>query len=336
MKPCCLGDVLLTTPLLAAVRQQYPAAEITYAVGPWSRPMVATSAHLDRIITIPERWTPGSWLSVARLLHNQKFDLALVPDRSPVLGTLVARAAIPVRVGLDSAGRGFGYTHPVPIPAGIIHEADLYSLLAARLGIDSIPRRLFFTTTPAAEQQAHKLLTELQLPGPLIVLHPGGGANPGMVLARKRWLPERWAAVADWLQRTQGATVLLIGGPSDREAVAAVRAAMRSSAPVLVQPWDLTVLAALLRHARLFLGHDTGMMHLACAMETPTLAIFGPSDPQMYGPYAPHGHYLWQPTSSSPCFVNGTADQHCPCNHACMDSVTTSLATHQIEKLLQN
>src|SRR5688572_30038811 len=68
LKPCCLGDVLLSTPLVAAIRAANPGAEITYAVGPWSRPMVASSEHIDALVTLPERWTPGNFVAVAREL----------------------------------------------------------------------------------------------------------------------------------------------------------------------------------------------------------------------------------------------------------------------------
>src|SRR5918997_1568984 len=74
LKPCCLGDVLLTTPLLAALRRDYPEAEITYAVGAWARPMIEGSRHVDEVLTIPDRWTPGSISVVARELRRRHID----------------------------------------------------------------------------------------------------------------------------------------------------------------------------------------------------------------------------------------------------------------------
>lgn len=321
VKPCCLGDVLLTTPLVARIRSSFPDAQITYAVGGWSLPMVATSQHVDAVITLPERWTWGALLAVARAFRTRRFDVAFVPDRSPLLGVLVWLARIPQRVGLDSRGRGFAYTHRAPVTSIVQHEADLYNRLATAAGLPPPERRLHFFPTEEADQAAQALLDQIAPgDGPLMVLHAGGGANPGMTLPRKRWLPERWAAVAADLIR-DGARLLLIGGPGDEAPVAAVQAALSAPAPALVQRWDWNDLGALLRRSDLFLGHDTGMMHLATAVGTRVVAVFGPSDPQNYGPYGADGAYVWRPTVQSPCFWDGVALPDCPCAMQCMRNV---------------
>jgi ADP-heptose:LPS heptosyltransferase len=323
LKPCCLGDVLLTTPLVATIRASYPAAEITYAVGPWARPMVADSPAVDQILTLPERWSPGVFSAVVDALRRRRFEIVFVPDRSPVLTLLVWLAQIPVRVGLDSAGRGFAYTHPAPAGRGVIHEAALYSSLAAAAGLPQPPERLFFVPTQAGRAAAEQLIGARSGEGPLVVLHPGGGKNPGIELPRKRWLPERWAAVADALAAA-GAEIWIVGGPGDEDAVAALQAAMLGGATAHVRRWPWDTLGALLERAELFLGHDTGMMHLATAVGTPTLAVFGPSDPQSYGPYGAHTRTLWRPTAESPCFWMGEALPECPCAMQCMRNVAVA------------
>jgi lipopolysaccharide heptosyltransferase II len=337
IKPCCLGDVLLTTPLVAAIRAAYPEAKLTYAVGTWARPMVATSQHIDATLTLPDRWTLGSLLATARMLRQQQFEIVFVPDRSPVLTLLAWLAGIPVRVGLDSAGRGFAHTHRAPISSIVMHEAEQYNLLASAADLPSPPRRLFFFPNVEVEQSAAAIVAEHRSSsGPLVVLHAGGGQNPGMTLPRKRWLPERWAVVADELIRQQAAQVLLVGGPGDQAAVAAVRQAMRESAIELVRRWEWGELAALIRQSNLFLGHDTGMMHLATAVGTPTLAVFGPSDPQIYGPYGEHAVYVWRPTYESPCFYEGVAVPDCPCAMQCMRNVAAANVLQAAQKLLNS
>jgi lipopolysaccharide heptosyltransferase II len=322
IKPCCLGDVLLTTPLVAAIRHTYPEAQLTYAVGTWARPMIVTSAHINTTITLPNTWTFGSLLATARELRQWHFDIVFVPDRSPLLTLLTWLARIPVRVGLDSAGRGFAYTHRAPVPSIVMHEADQYNLLARATGISDPPHRLFFFPSPEAEQMAESIVAEHRiLDRPLLVLHPGGGQNPGMTLPRKRWFADRWAAVADELIQATAARVLIVGGPGDHEVVEAVMCAMREPAIALVRQWDWGVVGALLRQSDLFLGHDTGMMHLATAVGTPTVAVFGPSDPQIYGPYGEHIAYVWRPTYESPCFYEGVAVSACPCAMQCMRNV---------------
>ncbi len=336
IKPCCLGDVLLTTPLVAALRKAWPEARIAYATGAWSLPMIATSDHIDATITLPERWTPGSLLATARELRRRRFEIVFVPDRSPLLALLAWLAGIPVRVGLDSAGRGFAYTHRVPLPPGVTHEADLYSRLAIQIGLDP-PRRLFFFPRESARAAAATLVSQYRHDErPLIALHPGGGQNPGMTLPRKRWLPERWALVADALSRRYGAQVIILGGPGDEDAAAVVANAMRESSMMLVRRWNWEELGAVVERCALFLGHDTGMMHLAVAVGTPTVAVFGPSDPQMYGPYGDHGAAVWRPTPESPCFYNGVALPDCPCAMQCMRNVTHEDVIAAAERVLRS
>ncbi|GAC1640207.1 MAG: glycosyltransferase family 9 protein [Herpetosiphon sp.] len=335
VKPCCLGDVLFTTPLLRSLRRHFPAAHITYAVGPWSYPMVATNRDVDAGLLLPERWTGGSVTAVVRSLRAARFDLAVVPDRSPLLSFITVAAGIPMRAGLDSAGRGFGYNLRTRVPDGVVHEADLYSLVARSLAIGKVDRCLSFDVAPQARAAAGELAANV-LKGRqrLVVLHPGGGANPGMTLARKRWLPSRWASIADRLATTYNAAVLLVGGPGDKDAVAAVQVAMQRPAEALVHRWEWSVLAGLLERADLFLGHDTGMLHLACAVGTPAVAVFGPSDPQMYGPYSEHGVAVWKPTPPSPCFVDGWADPACPCDYQCMRAVSVDDVWQAVQQLL--
>ena len=333
LKPCCLGDVLLTTPLLAALRYGYPEAEITYAAGAWSRPMLEGNPHVDRLLTVPDRWTPGSLLAVARALRMSGYNAVFVPERTPVGGILAYLARIPVRVGLDSLGRGFAYTHPVPVPETVMHEADLYLLLAQAAGVAAGPRRLWFFPSARDREEAAALVAGLPGDGPLVVLHPGGGSNPGMVLHRKRWLPERWAAVADTLYYERAARVLLVGSASDVDVTSAVQGAMRAPATVIARQWRWALLAAVIERAALFLGHDTGMSLLANAVGTPHVVIFGPSDPQMYGPYGPSGRAVWRPTPSSPCFYQGAAPANCACAGQCMRNVEVHHVLKSVDDL---
>lgn len=334
LKPCCLGDVLMSTPLVEALGRGFPQATLDYAVGAWSRPMVAHNPHVDRVLTVPDRWTIGSLLAVARELRRQHYDLAFVPERTPLPGILCWLADIPVRVGLDSLGRGFAYTHPVVVPEPPVHEADLYLLLAQAIGLPPLERRLWFYPTDAERAEAARLPAELEREGPLVVLHPGGGSNPGMVLERKRWLPDRWAAVADELHQQYGARILIVGSAAETTLAISIQQMMHAPATIMTRQWRWGVLAALIERADLFLGHDTGMSLLANAVGTPHLVVFGPSDPQMYGPYGANGRAIWRPTPPSPCFYLGVAPPDCPCAGQCMRNVVIEDVLQVASKIL--
>jgi ADP-heptose:LPS heptosyltransferase len=142
-----------------------------------------------------------------------------------------------------------------------------------------------------------------------------------MTLATKRWLPERWVEVADELYRARNARIIIVGSADERAVAETVRDAMHAPATVITQQWQWGTLAALIERAALFLGHDTGMTHLAHAVGTPVVAVFGPSDPQIYGPYFFHSRFVWHPTPESPCFYDGVAPTLCPCTGQCMRNV---------------
>jgi ADP-heptose:LPS heptosyltransferase len=286
LRRCCLGDVLMTTPLLAALDEAWPEARITYAVGHWSAPALANNPRVDRTILLPERPTLRQWTLIVGGLRRGRFALAILPERSPLVGLAALLAGIPRRVGLDSAGRGFALTDPVAV-RGVRHEVERALDLARALGLPVSSRRMEYRPGAAAEDRVERLLSRRGVRTPIFVVHPGGGANPGVTMASKRWRPERFAAVADVLGGRHDGTVVVVGAASDRPAVAAMVAALRGEAIDLcgAPELDLAGLGALCRRAALYLGNDSGTTHLAEACGAPTVAIFGPTDPAMYGPF---------------------------------------------------
>ena len=142
-----------------------------------------------------------------------------------------------------------------------------------------------------------------------------------MTLSAKRWPPQRFAALADRLIEERGAQVLLVGGLGDKAIAAAIKESTGH------EPWDLTgqltfgQLGALLERCDLFVGHDTGAMHMAVAVGAPVVAIFGPSDPRMYGPYGKNGVTLWHDVGCNPCLLRGRWDAACR-QFKCIEAVT--------------
>ncbi|HUS13400.1 MAG TPA: glycosyltransferase family 9 protein [Chloroflexia bacterium] len=307
LKPCCFGDVVMATAALAALQRAYPMAAINFAVGAWSRdavagnPRVAATVDSDPVGSGSLRRTWRAQLALARRLRTAHYDAVIVLDRSPVVGLLAWLTGAPVRAGLDSAGRGFALSHRVPCPPEVArNETAWYLDVVAALGVPLDPTtRTEFYPTDADKAAAAMELASLGLdPGHdlLIALHTGGGSNPGMQLPAKRWAPDRWATVlARLLEAHPEAQVLLLGGPSaDDQAAAAL---IRAGVPEALRPrvhdragrhaWG--VLGAIAQQCRLFLGPDTGALHLAVAAGTPVVAVFGPSDPRRYAPWDPSG-----------------------------------------------
>lgn len=329
IKPCCLGDVLFATTTASALRQAYPEARIDFAVGSWARTIIEHNPHVDAIVDCGPvgggRYGLRDYLHLLRNTRQGRYTCALVLDRSPRTSMLAYLAGIPIRAGLDSGGRGFSLTHPVPVgPAR--HEAELYLDVVRALGVEVEDARLSFVPSQAERECAGELYEEigLSLPGvgPLVLIHPGGGENPGMVLPAKRWPAKRLATLADMLMEQAGARVVLVGGSRDGGLAAAIQEKAAASLANLVGRLTLGELAALMERAALYIGHDTGATHLAVAMETPTIAIYGPSDPARYGPFGSEKAVaLWKKLECSPCFTSGRYDTSCR-EPRCIEAIT--------------
>jgi lipopolysaccharide heptosyltransferase II len=294
LKPCCLGDVLLATPLLASLAAAWPEARIDWAVDRHSRPALAGNAHLtgclDATHCLRGDLRPGALLGLARAIRRGGYDAVFVPDRSPLLAWLAWLARVPLRVGLDSAGRGRRYTVRVAVePAGpVVHEAELYLDLARALGLPAAPPRPVFQPSTADRAAASQVLVPLAERVPRVALHPGGGMNPGMTLLAKRWPAERYAQLADRLVAERGAGIVLLGGPDEQAVGESVwqrlAPATRTVALDLTGRLTLGETAAVIAAGHLYVGNDSGIAHLAVAVGTPVVAVFGPTDPRRYGP----------------------------------------------------
>lgn len=289
LKPCCLGDVVLATPALLALNQAFPQAKIDVAVGSWSQAVLQNSPYIHQLIDSGKvgqgTYTWRDVLALAQTLRSESYDLALILDRSPLVGLVPLLAQIPHRVGLDSFGRGFAHTQRVPVPPHARHEAKLYLDVVARLGVTVYQQNqpLFWSNFhPPAEVEHHLP----DIPQPFAILHPGGGQNPGMAMLNKRWPLDRLAKLGDVLAE-RGLTPVLSGAPAEVEVCQQVAQQMKHPPYIVAGQLSLAEFGALCQKSQLFVGGDTGAMHIAVAMGSQVLAIFGPSDPKHYGPFAP-------------------------------------------------
>jgi len=328
IKPCCLGDLVMTTPLLAVIRRASPAASITYVAGTWSKVIPEHHPAVDTVIDcgtvgIPGRYNLSDYRKLVSTLRHQHFDLAFVLDRSPMLTLLPLLAGIPRRVGPDSLGRGFSLTDRVPVsssPTHLQHQAEVYLDLARAIKLPIDAPRMRFEPT-ARERQSVSRPSRLR-----VALFTGGGSNPGMDLTAKRWPLERYQELARRLIHELDAQILLIGGPGDVPLNQQLQDALGIQEDAIINltgKTSLGELAAQLEQCSLFIGNDSSPMHLAAAVNIPVIAIFGPTSPQEYGPYPPDDprHIaIWRHPTGQPCFFLGKmqACAHC----TCMQSVT--------------
>lgn len=305
VRPDHLGDLVLTTPVLQALRTHIPDAQITMMVGPWSSEVVVRHPAIDRLLTCPfpgfqrtAQWPLAPYkllLSVAQQLRCDQYDLAINLRPDFWWGAaLLYLARIPRRLGYAiEPGTPF-LSHALPLSApehATISNLRLASAALEILGHSALeqpytPERypLQFTPTPEEHAWVAERLNKAGIVdgGPIFVIHPGTGAEV------KLWRTEAWSACANaipgLLTPPTPVGIILTGSQGERPMLEEIAQGMISP-PLLVTDATVGQLAALLQCARLVLGVDSGPLHLAVAQDTPTIHIFGPTDPRIFGPW---------------------------------------------------
>ncbi len=300
IRPCCIGDVVLATAALTALRRAYPDSHITWGVGGWSRRAVEYHPALDAVLdtgsaALPVKTWGGFWRFV-RQMRAGKYDIIVSLVRSPLMSAAVRLSGAPIRAGLDSNGRGFGYTHRAAVdPAQPRHEADIYLDAVRALGVEPGEVSANLPVLDEARATVQNLLRGRGVRTPYLVINPAGGSNPGMVFDSKRWPPANFAALGAALAADHGAQLVLVAGPDDAPIVQAVQEHLPEPAVPFIGELSFPQIGALAAESLLYIGNDTGLTHLAAASGAKTAMILGPSDPARYAPYTPNSLALWKP-----------------------------------------
>jgi ADP-heptose:LPS heptosyltransferase len=299
--PCCIGDVVLATAALSALRDAYPQAHITWALGSWAKQAVNYHPALNAVLdTGAEALPVKSWdgfRSFVKQVRAENFDLAVSLVRSPLMSLALMLSGIPKRAGLHSGWRGFGYTLRVPVnPLEARHEAEIYLSVVKALGIRTEGYQANLPVLDSAREQVAELLAQKGIRD-YIILNPAGGSNPGMQMDSKRWPLANFAEVGDWLSMETGAKLVLLGGPKDEALVTGLRESLRTQSMSFVGKLSFPQIGALAAGAMLYLGNDTGLTHLAAASGAKTAMILGPSDPKRYAPFTKRSISLWRETA---------------------------------------
>ena len=320
-----LGDVLLTTPLIRALRARHPAATLSALTKQVWAPLLSANPHLDAVVAV----APGqSLVPLARALRAARFTHLL--DLHGSVRTRVLRLLVPgAWTGFDARRRARQalirehrdiYPDRVPV-------AERYFEAARDLDVapDGEPAELF--TSPAAEARAEAWLARTGLEGeqPLVVLAPGAAH------ASKRWPVRHWRRLAADLVRSR-LRVAIVGGPSDRVVAAEIATAAGRRAASAAGELDLQASGALIRRARAVVSGDTGPMHLASAVGTPVVALFGPTVEQFgFFPYRALHTVLQRDLPCRPCSSKG--GPRCPLgHHRCLEEITTDEVATQLRE----
>jgi len=300
-----LGDVVLATSVLEPLRERFPSARIEWVTSPAYAPLLEGLPGLAAVHRLTGTGIRGA-TDLARSLRG-RFDLA-IDLQNKVKSAVVARAAAAHRIGFRrrtparAALSLFGFDPPQNGP----HATELYAKALRPLGVKG-PGRMQIHLSEAARASAARALAGAG--------RPRVALSPGASQATKRWAPDRFAEVAGALARA-GASVVLAGGPSDGAALEGFRRACRVPLSADLTALGVDSLAAALADVDLLVACDSGPVHLASAVGTRVLAIFGPTSARRWGP-APPGRALSLPLPCAPCSNHG--GRRCPQgHHRCM------------------
>jgi len=336
LAPNWLGDVVMALPAIADVQRQFAPARLTVAARRSVADVFRLVPFVDDIVTL--EWDGRWWRSRAigtdvAWLRETGAELAILFPNSFASAWLVRSAAIAERWGYASDLRRPLLTRAVPRPAGSMHQGAYYQHLTRELGIDSGPLEPALMVPETVLDRARRFLAERgwESSRPLVTFAPGAAYGTA-----KRWLPQSVAELAAMLVREHRATCVLVGSRADRETTAQIRAHLAGdvAAHVLDATGETTLemLAGIMAAAGACVSNDSGAMHLAAAVGTPLVAVFGPTNEYETSPLAREGRHavvLTHPVWCRPCML-----RECPIDHRCMKGIGPQRVYSVLQPLL--
>ena len=310
-----IGDAVMTTPALRAIRETFPSSHITIVANPLVAQLFECHPDCNEVMVFDKKAEHAGWLGFLRfvsMLRQKKFDCAILLQNAVEAAIISFLAGISNRAGYTTDGRGILLTHPVPIGdrERALHHTDYYLHMLSQCGVTTTAKRQTLALSPEEVEWAAR-----QMPlGRYAVINPGAAYG-----AAKRWIPERFAAVADELADSYGLPIVLSGGLAEVEIGRDIARAMRTASLNVIGETNVRQMMAILAASYLMVTNDSGPMHVAAAFGVPIVAIFGPTDHTTTSPWGSRARIVRHPVECSPCLL-----RQCPIDHRCMQRVTVA------------
>ena len=323
--PNWLGDAVMCEPALRGLRRLAPDAAISLLVKPAVAELFEGHPAVDHLVLYEDKGRhaglSGKW-TLAGELRRGNFDLALLLQNAFEAAFITFLAGVPRRYGYATDGRSLLLSEPVAVPdrQTAVHQVQYYWNLLRPMGLTGEPTVPELCLTHEEEQSMSERVAQMGIAESDVVI----GLNPGSTYGgAKRWLPERFAEVANRLCRmltaSQGkrVSVIIFGAKGEEPLGRKIAEQLSSRAAVLSGSTSIRELMAAVKRCAMLITNDTGPMHIAAAFRVPVVAVFGPTDWRTTAPYG-EGHALVrQPVDCAPCLL-----RECPIDHRCMTWLT--------------
>jgi len=327
-----LGDAVMTTPALAAVREGFPDARIVLLARPLVAELFRHHPDVDEVMVYELPGRHEGALGRLRLggeLRRRRFDGALLLQNAFDAALIAFLGRIPERAGYPTDGRRILLTLPVPLTPGILerHEVEYYLCLLDGLGIPRpVPAVLKLAVTEKEREAMAERLASLGIDrgAPIVAINPGATFG-----SAKRWFPERFAAVADSLAEEWDARVVVVGSAAEAPLAGEIEAAARRGVANMAGKTTVREMMAFLSLSSFIVANDSGPMHIGAALGVPLVAIFGPTDWRRTSPWTDRARVVRVDVDCSPCRL-----RTCDRAHECMLGVTPEMVVDAARQLL--
>ena len=334
MRSGAIGDVLMTTPAIKAIRQKFPETKIDYLVGEYSKDILENNPEIDEILTFDDRIIYEKKLAkvlrLSKSLKKNKYDLAIVFDKSWMWCVFAFLTRAKLRLGFNRKGEGFANNLNIGFD-GSMYEVDYNNKLAELLGIKETDRNMHIYISNKDKELAREIIRKNITKKKIIGIAPGGAKNPGQVMDSKRPKIEFYADICNALGKDSN--IIIFGSKKDSEAAESLKKLSKIKVIDMTGKLKLKQSAALIGQCDLFITHDNGLMHIAAAMQSPLIAIFGPTQAERFAPKISNSTIIKAKQRCNPCYdIYGNFAKDC----RCIDDISPDSVIEAAQKILKN
>ncbi|MFH1846388.1 MAG: lipopolysaccharide heptosyltransferase II [Candidatus Omnitrophota bacterium] len=330
-----LGDVVLSTPAIRVIRKKYPDAYIAFMVRPENRDVVANNPYLDDVILYDKYGRQKSFwdtISFARTLKQKKYDIAIALHPTNRVHIMFFLAGIKDRIGYDNK-MGWLLNKKVPHykQQGNKHEVEYSFDLLKQFGFDvrDTERKPYIYTTDEDKRLIDCVKKNFAISDNIIAIHPGASC------ASKRWNPARFGMAADELSKKYKADIVLIGGEETKPFSKITAKSMKKRVVNLTGMLRVGELAEFLSRCRIFISNDSGPVHIAVAVNTSVVTIFGRKDPGLspkrWGPLGKNDIVLHKDVGCKRCTAH-----NCEKDFECLNAIEVDAVINAADKILNS